>query len=53
MFTGTSDEVCDTLTKLIPLGRLAKPDEVAAATLFLRATKAALRLEQNLRLMAV
>ena len=34
MFTGTSDEVCDTLTKLIQLGRLAKPDEVAAATLF-------------------
>jgi hypothetical protein len=35
MFGATSDEVRDALTKLIPLGRLGRPDEVAAAALFL------------------
>lgn len=35
MFGAASDEVRDALTKLIPLGRLGRPDEVAAAALFL------------------
>jgi NAD(P)-dependent dehydrogenase (short-subunit alcohol dehydrogenase family) len=35
MFAGTPDEVRDALTKLIPLGRLGRPEEVAAAALIL------------------
>jgi NAD(P)-dependent dehydrogenase (short-subunit alcohol dehydrogenase family) len=35
MFADASDEVRETLTRLIPLGRLARPEEVAAAALFL------------------
>jgi len=35
MMAATSDEVRETLTKLIPLGRLARVDEVASAALFL------------------
>lgn len=35
MFAAASDEVRDTLTKLIPLGRLGRADEVASAALFL------------------
>lgn len=35
MMSAASDEVRETLTNLIPLGRLARPDEVAAAALFL------------------
>lgn len=35
MFDAATDEVRDTLTKLIPLGRLGRPEEVAAAALFL------------------
>ena len=35
MFDGTSEEVRETLTRLIPLGRLGRPDEVAAVALFL------------------
>jgi len=35
MFSAASNEVRDALTKLIPLGRLGRPDEVAAAALFL------------------
>jgi NAD(P)-dependent dehydrogenase (short-subunit alcohol dehydrogenase family) len=35
MFANVSDEVRETLTRLIPLGRLARPEEVAAAALFL------------------
>jgi NAD(P)-dependent dehydrogenase (short-subunit alcohol dehydrogenase family) len=35
MMAGVSDEIRDALTKLIPLGRLGRPDEVAAAALFL------------------
>jgi NAD(P)-dependent dehydrogenase (short-subunit alcohol dehydrogenase family) len=35
MFADLSDEVRATLTHLIPLGRLARPEEVAAAALFL------------------
>lgn len=35
MFSGASDDVRDSLTKLIPLGRLARAEEVAAAALFL------------------
>lgn len=35
MFDDVSDEVRKTLTALIPLGRLGKPEEVAAAALFL------------------
>ncbi|MCI1002734.1 SDR family oxidoreductase [Ochrobactrum sp. C6C9] len=35
MMADTSDEVRQALTNMIPLGRLGKPDEVAAAALFL------------------
>jgi NAD(P)-dependent dehydrogenase (short-subunit alcohol dehydrogenase family) len=35
MFAAASDEVRETLTKLIPLGRMGRTDEVASATLFL------------------
>jgi NAD(P)-dependent dehydrogenase (short-subunit alcohol dehydrogenase family) len=35
MFDAATDEVREALTKLIPLGRLGRPEEVAAATLFL------------------
>jgi NAD(P)-dependent dehydrogenase (short-subunit alcohol dehydrogenase family) len=35
MFADLTDEVRETLTRLIPLGRLARPEEVAAAALFL------------------
>jgi NAD(P)-dependent dehydrogenase (short-subunit alcohol dehydrogenase family) len=35
MFAEVNDKVRETLTRLIPLGRLARPDEVAAAALFL------------------
>ncbi len=35
MFDGTSDEVRNSLTALIPLHRLGRPEEVAAAALFL------------------
>jgi len=35
MMAATSDEVRQALTTMIPLGRLGRPDEVAAATLFL------------------
>jgi NAD(P)-dependent dehydrogenase (short-subunit alcohol dehydrogenase family) len=35
MMAAASDEVREALTKLIPLGRLGRPDEVAAAALFL------------------
>jgi NAD(P)-dependent dehydrogenase (short-subunit alcohol dehydrogenase family) len=35
MMASASDEVRETLTKMIPLGRLGRPDEVAAAALFL------------------
>lgn len=35
MFAAASDEVRATLTGLIPLGRMGKPDEVASAALFL------------------
>lgn len=35
MMAGTTVEVREALTKLIPLGRLGRPDEVAAAALFL------------------
>lgn len=35
MFAAASDEMRDTLTKLIPLGRMGRADEVAAAALFL------------------
>lgn len=35
MFDAASDDVRDGLTKLIPLGRLGRADEVAAAALFL------------------
>ncbi len=35
MFSAASDEVRETLTKLIPLGRMGRADEVAAAALFL------------------
>ena len=35
MFSAASDEVRDTLTKLIPLGRMGRADEVASAALFL------------------
>lgn len=35
MMAATSDEVRETLNKLIPLGRMARPDEVASAALFL------------------
>ncbi|ARP82332.1 oxidoreductase [Bordetella genomosp. 8] len=35
MFAAVSDEVRDTLTELIPLGRLGRAEEVAAAALFL------------------
>jgi NAD(P)-dependent dehydrogenase (short-subunit alcohol dehydrogenase family) len=35
MFDAVTDEVREALTKLIPLGRLGRPEEVAAAALFL------------------
>jgi NAD(P)-dependent dehydrogenase (short-subunit alcohol dehydrogenase family) len=35
MFYAVTDEVREALTKLIPLGRLGRPEEVAAAALFL------------------
>jgi NAD(P)-dependent dehydrogenase (short-subunit alcohol dehydrogenase family) len=35
MFANVSDKVRETLTRLIPLGRLGRPEEVAAAALFL------------------
>lgn len=35
MFAAASDEMRTTLMGLIPLGRMGKPDEVAAAALFL------------------
>lgn len=35
MMAATSDEVRETLTKLIPLGRMGRADEVASAALFL------------------
>jgi NAD(P)-dependent dehydrogenase (short-subunit alcohol dehydrogenase family) len=35
MFSKASDELRNAITRLIPLGRLGKPDEVAAAALFL------------------
>ena len=35
MFAATSDEVRETLTALIPLGRMGRAEEVAAAALFL------------------
>lgn len=35
MMAATTDEVRATLTSMIPLGRLGRPDEVAAAALFL------------------
>lgn len=35
MFDGVADDVRQALTALIPLGRLGRPDEVAAAALFL------------------
>jgi NAD(P)-dependent dehydrogenase (short-subunit alcohol dehydrogenase family) len=35
MFAGVNDEVRETLTRLIPLGRLARSEEIAAAALFL------------------
>jgi len=35
MFEAASDEVREALIRLIPLGRLGRPDEVAAAALFL------------------
>lgn len=35
MFAAASDEVRETLTRLIPLGRLGQADEVASAALFL------------------
>ncbi|HEX7858174.1 MAG TPA: SDR family oxidoreductase [Sphingobium sp.] len=40
MFEAASDEVRDTLTKLIPLGRLGRADEVASAALFLASGEA-------------
>jgi NAD(P)-dependent dehydrogenase (short-subunit alcohol dehydrogenase family) len=33
--SAVTDEVREALTKLIPLGRLGRPEEVAAAALFL------------------
>jgi NAD(P)-dependent dehydrogenase (short-subunit alcohol dehydrogenase family) len=35
MFASISADMRDALTKLIPLGRLGRPEEVAAAALFL------------------
>ncbi|EEP91355.1 SDR family NAD(P)-dependent oxidoreductase [Yersinia kristensenii] len=35
MMADVSDEIRDSLTRLIPLGRLGRPEEVAAAALFL------------------
>jgi NAD(P)-dependent dehydrogenase (short-subunit alcohol dehydrogenase family) len=35
LFDAASDEFRDAVVKLIPLGRLGRPDEVAAAALFL------------------
>ena len=35
MFAAASDEVRETLTALIPLGRMGRPEDVAAAALFL------------------
>lgn len=35
MMAAASEEVRETLTKLIPLGRMGRPDEVASAALFL------------------
>lgn len=39
MMAATSDEVRQALTSMIPLGRLGRPEEVAAATLFLASDK--------------
>jgi NAD(P)-dependent dehydrogenase (short-subunit alcohol dehydrogenase family) len=39
MFAAVSDEMRETLTKLIPLGRMARPEEIAAAALFLASTE--------------
>jgi NAD(P)-dependent dehydrogenase (short-subunit alcohol dehydrogenase family) len=35
MMAGASQEVRDALSGMIPLGRMGRPDEVAAAVLFL------------------
>jgi NAD(P)-dependent dehydrogenase (short-subunit alcohol dehydrogenase family) len=35
MFASISDDVRDSLTAMIPLGRLGRADEIAAAALFL------------------
>ncbi|KRB86374.1 oxidoreductase [Sphingomonas sp. Root710] len=40
MFAAASDEVRETLTQLIPLGRMGRADEVAAAALFLASDEA-------------
>jgi NAD(P)-dependent dehydrogenase (short-subunit alcohol dehydrogenase family) len=40
MFAAASDEVRDTLTQLIPLGRMGRADEIAAAVLFLASDEA-------------
>jgi NAD(P)-dependent dehydrogenase (short-subunit alcohol dehydrogenase family) len=40
MFAAASDEVRETLTQMIPLGRMARADEVASAALFLASEEA-------------
>jgi NAD(P)-dependent dehydrogenase (short-subunit alcohol dehydrogenase family) len=40
MFAAASEEVRETLTKLIPLGRMGRADEVASAALFLASEEA-------------
>lgn len=40
MFAAASDDVRETLTKLIPLGRMGRADEVASAALFLASNEA-------------